>query len=211
MSRRIPYFASLSAEAVSERNKLIKTVSILNNFKTGKAVFRKMHLPICKHCDIIRALIFILRQTITHRRNFNRKKGGPLTKTIVYEHPAKKGGKQMNELIRQIESEFLKKEVPSFNVGDTVRVFNKIIEGEKERIQIFEGTVMKRQNGGVRETFTVRRLSNGVGVEKTWPLHSPRVEKIEVVRRGVVRRAKLFYLRKRVGKSAKVKEAIIRK
>lgn len=117
----------------------------------------------------------------------------------------------MNELIRQIESEFLKKEVPSFNVGDTVRVFNKIIEGEKERIQIFEGTVMKRQNGGVRETFTVRRLSNGVGVEKTWPLHSPRVEKIEVVRRGVVRRAKLFYLRKRVGKSAKVKEAIIRK
>ena len=117
----------------------------------------------------------------------------------------------MNEIIRQIESEFLKSEVPKFNIGDTVRVSAKIVEGEKERIQVFEGTVIKRQNGGVRETFTVRRLSSGVGVEKTWPLHSPRVEKIDVVRRGVVRRAKLFYLRDRIGKAAKVKEAIIKK
>ena len=117
----------------------------------------------------------------------------------------------MNEIIRQIEAEQLKKEVPSFKVGDTVRVYNKIVEGTRERTQVFEGTVIKRQNGSVRETFTVRRISYGVGVEKTWPLHSPRVEKIEVVRRGVVRRAKLFYLRDRIGKAAKVKEEIIRK
>jgi large subunit ribosomal protein L19 len=117
----------------------------------------------------------------------------------------------MNEMIRQVEAEFIKENPPKFNIGDTVRVYNKIIEGEKERIQVFEGTVIKRQNGGVRETFTVRRLSSGIGVEKTWPLHSPRVEKVEVVRRGVVRRAKLLYLRGRVGKSAKVKEAIIKK
>jgi len=117
----------------------------------------------------------------------------------------------MNEIIRQIESEFMKETVPQFAIGDTVRVFGKIVEGEKERIQVFEGTVIKRQNGGVRETFTVRRISGGIGVEKTWPLHSPRVEKVVVVRRGVVRRAKLLYLRKRVGKSAKVKEAIMRK
>ena len=115
------------------------------------------------------------------------------------------------QVIREIEAEQLKKEVSPFKVGDTVRVHAKIVEGARERVQIFEGTVMKRQNGGIRETFTVRRLSYGVGVEKTWPLHSPRVEKIEVVRRGIVRRAKLFYLRDRIGKAAKVKEEIIRR
>lgn len=113
----------------------------------------------------------------------------------------------MNDLIRSIEAEQLKESVDDFNVGDTVRVHNKIREGNRERIQIFEGTVLKRQNGGVRETFTVRKNSNGIGVEKTWPLHSPSVDRVEVVRKGKVRRAKLYYLRDRVGKAAKVKEA----
>ena len=113
----------------------------------------------------------------------------------------------MNDLIRSIEAEQLKANVDDFNVGDTVRVHNKIREGNRERIQIFEGTVLKRQNGGVRETFTVRKNSNGIGVEKTWPLHSPSVDRVEVVRKGKVRRAKLYYLRDRVGKAAKVKEA----
>lgn len=114
----------------------------------------------------------------------------------------------MNEIIKQIEDEQLKKEVAEFKVGDTVRVHAKIREGNRERIQIFEGTVLKRQGGGARETFTVRKTSNGVGVERTWPLHSPSVDSIEVVRNGKVRRAKLTYLRKRVGKAAKVKETI---
>jgi large subunit ribosomal protein L19 len=114
----------------------------------------------------------------------------------------------MSQIIQQIEAEQLKKEVPQFNVGDQVRVHAKIVEGAKERIQVFEGTVIKRQNGGVRETFTVRRVSYGVGVEKTWLLHSPRVEKIVVVRKGIVRRAKLTYLRQRSGKAARVKEDI---
>jgi len=114
-------------------------------------------------------------------------------------------------MIKELEQSQLKAEVPSFNIGDTVRVHAKIVEGAKERVQVFEGVVLKRQNGGVRETFTVRRLSGGIGVEKTWPLHSPRVDKIEVVRRGIVRRAKLFYLRDRIGKAAKVKEAIFSK
>ncbi len=117
----------------------------------------------------------------------------------------------MHQLIKEIEAEQLKKEMPAFNVGDTIRVYAKIVEGSRERIQMFEGTVFKRQNGGNRETFTVRRFSYGVGVEKTWPLHSPRIERIEVVRRGVVRRAKLFYLRGRIGKSAKVKEVLMKK
>ncbi len=117
----------------------------------------------------------------------------------------------MNDIIRGIEKEQLKETVDAFNVGDTVRVHAKIVEGSKERVQVFEGVVMKRQNGGLRETFTVRRVTYGVGVEKTWPLHSPRVERIEVVRRGVVRRAKLFYLRNRIGKAAKIKEVIMRK
>lgn len=114
----------------------------------------------------------------------------------------------MNDIIKQIEAEQLKSDIPQFNVGDTVRVYAKVVEGSKERIQMFEGIVIKRQNGGVRETFTVRRIASGVGVEKTWPLHSPRIERIEVVKKGVVRRAKLYYLRDRVGKAAKVKEAI---
>ena len=114
----------------------------------------------------------------------------------------------MNEIIKNIEAAQLKAEVPAFSVGDTVRVSAKIKEGNRERIQIFEGTVIKRQNGGVRETFTVRKNSNGIGVEKTWPLHSPNVEKVEVIRHGKVRRAKLNYLRSRVGKAAKVKELV---
>ena len=114
----------------------------------------------------------------------------------------------MNDIIKKIEAEQLKAEVPEFNVGDTVKVYGKIKEGNRERIQVFEGTVIKRQNGGLRETFTVRKNSNGVGVEKTWPLHSPVVENIEVIRRGKVRRAKLNYLRDRVGKAAKVKELV---
>ena len=100
------------------------------------------------------------------------------------------------------------KEIPEMGIGDTIRVHAKIKEGARERIQMFEGIVIKRQNGGARETFTVRKLSNGVGVEKTWPLHSPNVEKIVVVRKGKVRRAKLFYLRGRVGKRAKVREVL---
>lgn len=112
----------------------------------------------------------------------------------------------MNDIIKTIEQEQLKQEVPQFNVGDTVKVYGKIKEGARERIQIFEGTVIKRQGGSNRETFTVRKASGGVGVEKTWPLHSPNVERVEVIRRGKVRRAKLYYLRDRIGKKAKVKE-----
>ena len=114
----------------------------------------------------------------------------------------------MNDIIKNIEAAQMKAEVPQFSVGDTVKVYGKIKEGNRERIQVFEGTVIKRQNGGVRETFTVRKSSNGVGVEKTWPLHSPSVENVEVVRRGKVRRAKLNYLRSRIGKAAKVKELV---
>ena len=114
----------------------------------------------------------------------------------------------MNEIISKIEKEQLKESVAEFNVGDTVKVHAKIKEGNRERIQIFEGTVIKRQGGSTRETFTVRKFSNGIGVEKTWPLHSPNVEKIEVVRLGKVRRAKLNYLRQRSGKAAKVKELV---
>ncbi|MBQ7944985.1 MAG: 50S ribosomal protein L19 [Lachnospiraceae bacterium] len=114
----------------------------------------------------------------------------------------------MNEIIREIEQAQLKETVDAFNVGDTVKVYGKIKEGNRERIQVFEGTVLKIQGGSNRETFTVRKLSNGVGVEKTWPMHSPNVEKVEVVRKGKVRRAKLNYLRDRVGKAAKVKELV---
>ena len=114
----------------------------------------------------------------------------------------------MNEIIRKIEAEQMKENAPEFNVGDTVKVYAKIKEGNRERIQVFEGTVLKKQGGGVRATFTVRKFSNGIGVEKTWPLHSPNVEKVEVVRKGKVRRAKLNYLRSRIGKAAKVKELV---
>ena len=115
---------------------------------------------------------------------------------------------RMNEIIKNIEAAQLKAEVPNFNVGDTVKVYAKVVEGNKERLQVFEGTVLKKQGGSNRETFTVRKTSNGIGVEKTWPLHSPIVDKVEVVRYGKVRRAKLYYLRDRVGKRAKVKELV---
>ena len=114
----------------------------------------------------------------------------------------------MNDIIREIEAAQLKENLSDFHVGDTVKVYGKIKEGNRERIQVFEGTVLKIQVGGNRTTFTVRKVSNGVGVEKTWPMHSPNVEKVEVVRRGKVRRAKLNYLRDRVGKKAKVKELV---
>ena len=114
----------------------------------------------------------------------------------------------MNEIIREIETAQLKENVGDFRAGDTVKVYGKIKEGNRERIQVFEGTVLKKQGGSSRETFTVRKNSNGIGVEKTWPLHSPNVEKVEVVRHGKVRRAKLNYLRGRVGKAAKVKELV---
>ena len=104
-----------------------------------------------------------------------------------------------------VVQDYLKTDVPEFGVGDTVKVHVKIKEGNRERIQIFEGFVLKRQNGGIGETFTVRRIALGVGVEKTFPIHSPLVEKIEVVRRGKVRRARLHYMRQRTGKSAKIK------
>jgi large subunit ribosomal protein L19 len=114
----------------------------------------------------------------------------------------------MNELIRAIEAEQIRNDLPNFRVGDTVKVHVKVKEGNRERIQMFEGTVMKRQNGGLRETFTVRRVAYNVGVERTFPVNAPIIEKIEITRRGKVRRAKLFYLRNRVGKAAKVKELI---
>ena len=114
----------------------------------------------------------------------------------------------MNDIIKNIEAAQMKQSVPEFRVGDTVKVSAKIKEGNRERIQVFEGTVIKRQGGSNRETFTVRKLSNGVGVEKTWPLHSTNAEKVEIVRYGKVRRAKLYYLRDRVGKKAKVKELV---
>ena len=114
----------------------------------------------------------------------------------------------MNQIIKEIEAEQLKENVGDFNVGDTVKVHAKIKEGQRERIQSFEGTVLKIQGGSNRATFTVRKASNGVGVEKTWPMHSPNVERVEVIRRGKVRRAKLNYLRSRIGKKAKVKELV---
>ena len=110
--------------------------------------------------------------------------------------------------VKAFASEQLKTEVPAFEVGDTVRIDNKIKEGARERIQVFEGTVIAKRGGGISETFTVRRISYGCGVEKTFPIHSPNVVKVTVIRRGKVRRAKLFYLRDKVGKSAKVKEQI---
>ncbi|NLA69615.1 MAG: 50S ribosomal protein L19 [Clostridiales bacterium] len=110
-------------------------------------------------------------------------------------------------ILDQITNDFKKEDIPAFGVGDTVRVHVKIVEGQRERIQIFEGYVLKKQHGGVNETFTVRKLSHGVGVEKTFPLHSPRIEKIELVKKGKVRRAKLNYMRERTGKAARIKQA----
>lgn len=116
----------------------------------------------------------------------------------------------MNEILRAIEAEQLRTDLPNFRVGDNVKVYVKIKEGTRERVQMFEGTVIKKQNGGLRETFTVRRVALGTGVERTFPINSPVIEKIEISRRGKVRRAKLFYLRARVGKAAKVKELLTR-
>ena len=114
------------------------------------------------------------------------------------------------DIIRELEREQLKSEVTPFNVGDTVRVYAKVVEGNRERLQMFEGVVLKRQGGGLRETFTVRRIAYGCGVEKTFPVHSPNVVAVDVIRKGKVRRAKLYYLRGRVGKSSKVKEDLAR-
>ena len=112
----------------------------------------------------------------------------------------------MNEIIRSIEAKQIRSDLPRFNVGDTVRVWVKVVEGNRERLQAFEGTVIAKRNGGVRETFTVRRVSYGIGVERTFPIHSPRVDHVDMIRRGKVRRAKLYYLRERQGKAAKIKE-----
>ncbi|ADQ04326.1 ribosomal protein L19 [Caldicellulosiruptor owensensis OL] len=112
------------------------------------------------------------------------------------------------DIIREIESEMLKKDIPDFKPGDTVRVYFKVIEGGRERVQAFEGLVIKRRGKGLSETFTVRRISYGIGVERVFPLHSPRLEKIEVIRRGKVRRAKLYYIREKIGKAAKIKELV---
>lgn len=134
---------------------------------------------------------------------------GPLLHWVLRTSEYVQGGTTMSaqDIIKSIEDAQLR-EVAEFKTGDTVRVHAKVKEGNRERIQVFEGTVIKRQNGGARETFTVRKQASGVGVEKTWPVHSPIIEKIEVVRRGKVRRAKLYYLRDRVGKAAKVKERV---
>lgn len=134
---------------------------------------------------------------------------GPLLHLVLRTSKNVQGGTTMSaqDIIKSIEDAQLR-EVAEFKTGDTVKVHAKVKEGNRERIQVFEGTVIKRQNGGARETFTVRKQASGVGVEKTWPVHSPIIEKIEVVRRGKVRRAKLYYLRDRVGKAAKVKERV---
>ena len=134
---------------------------------------------------------------------------GPLLHLVLRTSKNVQGGTTMSaqDIIKSIEDAQLR-EVAEFKTGDTVRVHAKVKEGNRERIQVFEGTVLKRQGGGARETFTVRKTSNGIGVEKTWPVHSPHVERVEVVRRGKVRRAKLNYLRQRVGKAAKVKELV---
>jgi len=126
-----------------------------------------------------------------------------LYNTYLFKEEAK-----MNPILQAFTSEQLKKEVPELNVGDTVRIHNRIKEGNRERIQLFEGTIIAKNGGGISETFTVRRVTYGCGVEKTFPVHSPNVEKVEVIRRGKVRRAKLYYLRDRVGKSSKVKEQL---
>ena len=117
----------------------------------------------------------------------------------------------MSDIIRELEKEQLRTDLPKLEIGDTVRVFVKVVEGNRERLQNFEGIVIKMQGGGIRKTFTVRRISYGVGVERTFPYNSPRIGKIEIVRHGVVRRAKLYYLRERTGKAAKIKERIVTK
>jgi len=137
--------------------------------------------------------------------------GGPLVAEIFTAYLTKnvlRGRRNNVNILDQITMDYKKDDIPEFNVGDTVRVHIKIIEGQRERIQVFEGYVLKRQHGGINETFTVRKLSGGIGVEKTFPLHSPRIDKIEVVRKGRVRRAKLHYMRERTGKAARIKSAV---
>ncbi len=112
----------------------------------------------------------------------------------------------MNEIIRSIEAKQIRTDLPEIKVGDTARVWVKVVEGSRERLQAFEGTVIAKRNGSIRETFTVRRVSYGIGVERTFPIHSPRVDHVEIIRHGKVRRAKLYYLRDRQGKAAKIKE-----
>ena len=114
----------------------------------------------------------------------------------------------MYEIVKEIGAEQMKKEIPEFAIGDTVRVHNRIVEGKNQRIQMFEGTVIRKKNTGISETFTVRRVAHGCGVEKTFPIHSPNVAAVDVIRRGKVRRARLYYLRDRVGKAAKGKEKL---
>ena len=114
----------------------------------------------------------------------------------------------MSEIIRSIEQKQLRTDLPKISIGDTVRVWVKVVEGSRERLQAFEGVVIAMRNGGIRETFTVRRVSYGIGVERTFPMHSPRVDHVEIIRSGKVRRAKLYYLRDRLGKAAKVKEKV---
>lgn len=126
---------------------------------------------------------------------------------IYYGDCARSGGRDMNKVIEAIEKENMRTDLPSFDIGDTLRVYFKVIEGNKERVQAFEGTVISRRGGGLRESFTVRKISFGVGVERTFPLHSPKIDRLEVVRKGHVRRAKLYYLRALTGKAAKVKGA----
>ena len=121
-----------------------------------------------------------------------------------------KGGNRMQDIMNSIEKEQMRDDLPPINPGDTVRVFVKVVEGTRERLQAFEGVVIRRQNGGIRETITVRKISYGVGVERTFLLHSPTIDNIEVVRRGKVRRARLFYLRDRVGRATKIKDRDVR-
>ena len=132
--------------------------------------------------------------------------GVPLAKNLTMNANLYGGKAKMNSIIDAINQENVKASIPEFNVGDTVKVLIKVIEGDRERIQAFEGVCIARKHGGISETFTVRRISFGVGVEKTFPIHSPKVADIQVVRKGKVRRAKLYYLRARTGKAAKVKE-----
>ena len=136
--------------------------------------------------------------------------GGPLGQTLFgldFLKNVMRGRRNNVNILDQVTMDYKRDDIPAFNVGDTLRVHVKIVEGQRERIQVFEGYVLKRQHGGVNETFTVRKLSNGIGVEKTFPLHSPRIEKIEVVKKGRVRRAKLNYMRQRTGKAARIRSA----
>jgi large subunit ribosomal protein L19 len=143
-----------------------------------------------------------------------KKQNGGLRETFTVRRVALGTGVErtftMNEIIRAIEAEQIRTDLPKFRVGDNVKVYVKVKEGTRERIQMFEGTVIKKQNGGLRETFTVRRVALGTGVERTFPMNAPIIEKIEISRKGKVRRAKLYYLRDRLGKSAKVKELLTR-